>query len=215
MGIVAVPRPLIAVDTRPVDSTPWALWNAVERAAAAAALAILAPALLATAAVVWILSGRFPLVAHRRVGRGGRPFWMWKLRTMWNTPSFWRDEVPPPPKTGNDPRVRGGFARFLRRHSIDELPQLVHVVTGRMALVGPRPLTAMELDAHYRQGARVEVLRVRPGLTGLWQVLGRSRLGYAQRRRLDVFLVRHRRLRLWLWILRRTIPQVISGRNAW
>jgi lipopolysaccharide/colanic/teichoic acid biosynthesis glycosyltransferase len=83
-----------------------------------------------------------------------------------------------------------------------------------MALVGPRPLTAGELDRHYAEHA-AEVLTVRPGLTGLWQVLGRSKLTYAQRRRLDLFLVRHPLVRLQVRILLRTIPQVFSGRNSW
>lgn len=113
-----------------------------------------------------------------------------------------------------DPRVTSRFARLCRRHSIDELPQLVHVISGKMALVGPRPLTRRELDRYYGEDA-AEMVCARPGMTGLWQVMGRSRLTYRQRRRLDLFLVRHPSVGLELWVLLRTIPNVITGRNAW
>ncbi len=175
--------------------------------------AALAPMAL-IAMTIAILSRRWPLVAHRRVGRGGRPFWMWKFRTMWDSPVYVEDRGLPPPKEESDDRVSSGFARWLRRHSIDELPQLWHVVRGEMALVGPRPLTRQELEVHYRD-AMSEILGVRPGMTGLWQVSGRSRLSYAQRLRLDLFLVRHRCVRLTMRILWRTVPQVLRGADAW
>ena len=81
-------------------------------------------------------------------------------------------------------------------------------------LVGPRPLTRSELELHYQDDV-AEILMVRPGLTGLWQVMGRSRLTYRQRRRLDLLLVRKQSARLYLRILLRTIPQVLTGKNSW
>ena len=83
-----------------------------------------------------------------------------------------------------------------------------------MSLVGPRPLTREEMRAHYASDAP-EVLSVKPGITGLWQVMGRSRLTYPQRRRLDLFLVRKRSARLYAAILLRTLPEVLAGRNSW
>jgi lipopolysaccharide/colanic/teichoic acid biosynthesis glycosyltransferase len=83
-----------------------------------------------------------------------------------------------------------------------------------MALVGPRPLTRSELELHYQDDV-AEILMVRPGLTGLWQVMGRSRLTYRQRRRLDLLLVRNQSALLYLRILLRTIPQVLTGKNSW
>ena len=83
-----------------------------------------------------------------------------------------------------------------------------------MALVGPRPLTAAELRRHYR-GLEDEIVAVKPGITGLWQVAGRSRLSYAERRELDLRLVREGSLRLHLAILARTIPAVLAGKDAW
>ncbi len=182
------------------------------------------PILLVAGLIIGLLSGRSPLVAIDRVGRGGLPFAMLKLRTMWSRTgcersrfgglvAYMEGEFVPPVKSAGDPRIQSRFARFCRRYSIDELPQLLHVLTGAMALVGPRPLTSVELDAYYDADA-VEVTQVRPGLTGLWQVMGRNRLTYPQRRRLDLFLVRHRSVLLNLWILWRTIPQVVRGMDA-
>jgi lipopolysaccharide/colanic/teichoic acid biosynthesis glycosyltransferase len=97
---------------------------------------------------------------------------------------------------------------------MDELPQLAHVVVGQMSLVGPRPITHAELVKHYGSSAD-EVTGILPGITGLWQVLGRDRLTYSRRRRLDLFLVRHFSTRLYSLILLRTIPSVLFGKNAW
>jgi lipopolysaccharide/colanic/teichoic acid biosynthesis glycosyltransferase len=197
------------------------LLSAIEQLIALAITLAFSPVLITVTAVVWILSRSAPLVAHRRVGRNGVPFWMLKFRTMWNdvpgTSGLVEklgDSHVPNLKIGGDPRVTSRFAAFCRKHSIDELPQLLHVVTGQMSLVGPRPVTAAEWDAHY--GARAtEVLRLKPGLTGLWQTRGRNRLTYRQRRRLDIFLARHYCLLLYLRILGTTVPRVLAGRDAW
>jgi lipopolysaccharide/colanic/teichoic acid biosynthesis glycosyltransferase len=162
------------------------------------------------------------MVAHLRVGYHGRPFWMLKFRTMWGPGTVYStgrwierlaNEVPES-KGSEDPRVCSRFARLCRKFSVDELPQLVHVVAGQMSLVGPRPITGAELMKHYGPSAE-EVTGILPGITGLWQVLGRDRLTYARRRRLDLFLVRHFSTRLYFLILLRTIPSVLFGRNAW
>ena len=105
------------------------------------------------------------------------------------------------------------LALFCRRFSLDELPQLIHVLSGRMRLVGPRPITHEEWNEHYGPLA-VEVLSVSPGMTGLWQVVGRNRLTYGQRRRLDLFYARHRGPQLDLLLLLRTPARVLSGRDA-
>src|SRR5581483_9413341 len=149
-----------------------------------------------------------------------------KLRTMWDrrAASLTRlsliERLTPEPKqaieikAALDPRVTSRFAGLFRRYSIDELPQLWHVVRGEMALVGPRPLTAVEIEAHYSSVA-TQILRMKPGISGLWQINGRSSLSYVQRRRLDLFLVRNWSLQLYLTILIRTIPTVLAGKNAW
>jgi lipopolysaccharide/colanic/teichoic acid biosynthesis glycosyltransferase len=117
-------------------------------------------------------------------------------------------------KTECDRRISSSFAAWCRRHSLDEIPQLVHIVRGEMSFVGPRPITRAELDAHYEDCAP-EVLSLRPGLTGLWQVMGRNRLTYAQRRRLDLLLVRRASPRFFLAILIRTIRCVLRGYGAY
>jgi len=123
-------------------------------------------------------------------------------------------EEAPERKVADDPRIGNGFARFCRRHSIDEIPQLWHVARGQMSLVGPRPLTHGELDKYYGRESG-ELLRVKPGLAGLWQISGRNRLNYRQRKQLDLRYVRERSLGLYLSILARAIPEVVRGANSW
>jgi lipopolysaccharide/colanic/teichoic acid biosynthesis glycosyltransferase len=199
----------------------WRMVAAAERGAALVLLILFSPLLLIAAATVVFLSKDCPFVAHRRVGRGGRPIRVIKLRTMWGTaPRSGRALIEdlestyvPELKSAADPRITSTFAAFCRRYSIDELPQLWQTVRGEMALVGPRPITAEELRHHYGRSAP-EVLSVAPGITGLWQVKGRNRLTYRQRRRLDVFLVRNWSPRLYLFILGSTGRAVLSGRNS-
>ena len=170
--------------------TDW-IWQAVavcERAAAVILLLLALPLLAVCALSLGILSGRTPLIAHRRVGWRGASLWMLKLRTMWDGDAprraGWIERVDvdggPELKSAEDSRVPSRLARFCRRHSIDELPQLWHVISGEMSLVGPRPITNRELRLHYGAHAD-EVLQAKPGLAGLWQISGRSRLTYAER----------------------------------
>lgn len=196
----------------------------IEQTAAIGVLIVLGPVLAILAAAIWAVSRRTPFVAHLRVGQEGRPLRVFKYRTMWGGRAGSRipalrlvEDVTDktcPVKHENDPRVTSRFAQILRRHSIDELPQLLHIARGEMSLVGPRPITAAELEAHYGSHAE-EVLTARPGLTGLWQTMGRNRLTYRQRLRLDLFLVRRCCFRLYLRVLWRTIPRVFSGKDAW
>ena len=180
-----------------------------ERSIAAVLLVLASPLILAIAVTILLVSRRPPLIRHARVGWLGRPLLMLKFRTMWGA-----DVEAQPVKTPHDPRITSRFARFCRRHSLDELPQLIHVVRGEMSFIGPRPITASELDEYYGSASE-EVLSVRPGLTGLWQVRGRSRLSYARRKRLDQFLVRRGSSALRLHILLCSIRDIFSGRDAW
>ena len=225
MAQAAIHWPTAAIQVRTIRyPAGWFLVQAAERVAAAALLIVCSPILIVAALVIMALSGRSPLVAHRRVGQHGASLWVLKLRTMWQ-----RDDKPqirtgfiehlaetnvPAVKAGFDPRVTSRFAALLRKYSVDELPQLVHVVLGRMSLVGPRPLTRVELSTYYGEHA-AEVVQIQPGLTGLWQIRGRNRLNYRQRRRLDLFLVRHFCLLLYLKLLVSTPARVLTGRDAW
>ena len=206
------------------ENSAWQIVCVFERAAAFALLILALPLIAICAAIIGIRCRRTPLIAHRRVGRNRAPLWVLKLRTMWGPETrrqkacgaieYIREHSGPECKLENDPRVPGGFPRFLRRHSIDELPQLWHVMLGDMSLVGPRPLTEGELRRHYGASTE-EVLSVRPGLAGLWQISGRNRLSYADRRRLDLEFVRQRSPGMYLRILLRTLPEVVRGRNSW
>jgi exopolysaccharide production protein ExoY len=147
---------------------------------------------------------------------------MLKLRSMWETPaprsSGWIEYViGEPPEDGKqvrDPRVTSRFAAFCRRHSIDEIPQFWHVFRGEMSLVGPRPLTSIELVRHYGPHAS-ELVSVKPGLTGLWQVSGRSNINFPERASLDLKLIRELSLKMYLAILLRTFRALVIGQGAW
>src|SRR3954451_18431185 len=172
---------------------------------AAIALAILSPVLL-VAAIAIKLTSRGPVVyRQRRVGLGGREFEMWKLRTM--------VQGSDPGGVGkvvyrDDPRVTAP-GRLLRRTSLDEIPNLVNVLRGEMAIVGPRPTIKAQVDSYTaRQKRRHEVL---PGITGWAQVQGRAGIPWEERIELDVHYVEHRSAMLDLRILTRTAWLLVSG----
>ncbi|MFN3374887.1 MAG: sugar transferase, partial [Chloroflexus sp.] len=115
-------------------------------------------------------------------------------------------------KLKDDPRITP-IGRFLRRTSIDELPQLFNVLLGQMSLVGPRMITTGEM--HHFGRWQHNLLTVRPGLTGLWQISGRSNLGYEHRVRLDMHYIRNYSIWLDLLIIYRTIPALLKGEGAY
>ncbi len=204
----------------------WDYLGICERLLAILLLVLLSPLLVAIAIAILVLSGRSPLIAHRRVGRFGADLWVLKFRTMWPhrtavaplrtllTVERIADDSGPDLKGPGDLRVVSRFARFCRKHSLDELPQLAHVATGDMALVGPRPVTRAEVERVFGPHA-VEILRVKPGITGMWQVSGRNRLSDEERRRLDLECARRRSLRAYAGILIRTLPEMLNGANTW
>jgi exopolysaccharide production protein ExoY len=212
--------PIIREAAPPEDLT-WQAVGLLERGAALLLLILVAPVLAISALAIFLLSGRTPLIAHRRVGWRGADLWMLKLRTMWSPcgplPACVIERIDdgfgPSRKRPGDARVPNAFARFCRRHSIDELPQLWHVVRGEMSLVGPRPLTVGEIREFYGDSAE-ELLRVKPGLAGLWQTSGRNRLTYEERRQLDLEFVRCRSVSMYLRIILRTLPEICSGANT-
>ncbi|HTT94705.1 MAG TPA: sugar transferase [Solirubrobacterales bacterium] len=181
--------------------------HAVDRLLAALGLVVLSPLLLAAA--IWIkLDSRGPvLYRQRRVGQGERPFEMLKLRTM----AAGSDPVGVGTAVlRDDPRVtRSG--RFLRRTSLDEIPNLVNVLRGEMAIVGPRPTLAAHVEHFSIAGhARFDVL---PGITGWAQVRGRAGIPWEERVELDAWYATHRTLWLDLRILAKTIALVVTGQG--
>lgn len=180
----------------------------VDRAGAAVLLVVLAPLLLALVAAVGATSAGPAVFTQPRRGRGGEVFRIVKLRTMVHGAE---DEVADVgAKHPADPRVTP-VGRVLRRWSLDELPNLWNVVRGEMSLVGPRP---DHLDSELDRLAPRR-LDVRPGLTGLWQVSGRSELDVGHRARLDLHYVEHWSLGLDARILARTVGAVLTGRGAY
>lgn len=182
---------------------------------------LLAPLLLMISLVLVRDSG--PIIySHPRTGRHGRTFGCLKFRTMVpDAEQVLRDLLHHDPqlqrewlrdqKLRNDPRVTA-IGRFLRRTSLDELPQLWNVLKGDMSLVGPRPVMREEWQ---RYGSRLDTyLAAKPGVTGLWQVMGRSDTDYRRRVALDSFYVRKRSLLLDAYILLVTVRVVLGGRGA-
>ncbi|HSL69441.1 MAG TPA: sugar transferase, partial [Longimicrobiales bacterium] len=152
-----------------------------------------------------------------RTGLGGRRFRMYKLRTMVRDAETLKAKYAhlsvlhyPDFKILDDPRVTR-VGRFLRRTSLDELPQIFNVLRGEMSLVGPRPTSFAAETYRLWHTTRLDV---KPGLTGLWQVCGRNELEFDDRLRLDIAYVRHRCLALDLVILARTVGVVLRGKGA-
>ena len=158
------------------------------------------------------------LFVQMRTGKGGCRFPMFKFRTMVVDAAKLEAKLAhlsklkwPDFKIENDPRVTR-MGRFLRRTSLDELPQLFNVLRGEMSLVGPRPTIFPTDEYQLWQTARLEVI---PGLTGLWQITARAELEFYERVRLDLIYVQRRCLRLDIEILLRTIPAVLRGKGAY
>jgi exopolysaccharide biosynthesis polyprenyl glycosylphosphotransferase len=170
-------------------------------------LLLAGPVLLACAWRIRRGGARSAFFAQTRIGLHGRPFTCYKLRTL-------REDADPytvAPQTGEDPRITP-VGRFLRRSSLDELPQLWNVLRGEMSLVGPRPEMPFIVD-HYDEWQRRR-LTVKPGLTGLWQILGRKDLPMHANLQYDFYYIRNRGVALDLSILLRTIGAVLSRRGA-
>ncbi len=185
--------------------------RAVKRAfdvvAAGAALVLTAPLSLAIFVAVRLESPGHPVYRQRRVGRHGRPFDIYKFRTMVAGAEFIGAGLAV--QEGDDRITRVGA--LLRRTSLDELPNLLNVLRGDMSIVGPRPTVPVQVD-HYSERQRGR-LRVKPGITGWAQVNGRASLPWSQRIELDLFYVEHQSLRLDARILART-PAMLLGRRG-
>ena len=202
------PRPLYGATKRVLDVT-----------LSLVALCLLGPLLLLIAAVIKWEDGGPVLFSQLRAGFEGRKFRFYKFRSMCvdaerqrGALSAVQERDSPRFKMESDPRVtRTG--RWLRRCSLDEIPQLWNVVLGDLSLVGPRPALPEEVaeyEPHHRRR-----LEVAPGVTCIWQVSGRSRLSFEQQVELDLIYIRTRSLLLDVKILVRTVPAVLSGRGAY
>ncbi|HEV2038332.1 MAG TPA: sugar transferase [Candidatus Eremiobacteraceae bacterium] len=198
-------------------------WTVTKRAidvgVGALLLALTLPLLCLIALAIKIVSPGPALFSQSRVGKNGQLFVFYKFRTMVDGAHLLHNHVAhlneadgPALKIANDPRLHA-LGAFLRRSSLDELPQLWNVLRGDMSLVGPRPALPDEVTSylpHYHQR-----LTVQPGMTGLWQVSGRANVPFRRWMAMDVWYARH-----WspvgdIWILVRTLPAVLGREGAW
>jgi lipopolysaccharide/colanic/teichoic acid biosynthesis glycosyltransferase len=183
--------------------------RALDLILATAGLVVASPVLLAAAIAIRLDSPGPVFYRHLRVGKDGVPFELWKLRTMivgaehQGAGLYIADR---------DPRItRVGW--FLRRFSLDELPNLFNVLQGELAIVGPRPTVAVQVDRYTPHQRRR--LEVKPGITGWAQVNGRTSLSWPERIELDVWYVEHRSLALDLRILMRTVKMLATGQGLY
>jgi sugar transferase EpsL len=182
-----------------------ALKRAIDVVGASAALVVLSPLLAVVALLVRVRMGTPVLFRQQRPGRGGRPFEMTKFRTMTDRRDAGGALLP-------DADRLTALGKWLRRTSVDELPELLNVVHGDMSLVGPRPLLMEYLPLYSDEQARRH--EVRPGITGWAQVNGRNAVTWDEKFALDVWYVDHRSTRLDLEILAKTVSQVFSGHGV-
>lgn len=187
-------------------------------------LIVCAPILLILAAAIRYGSKGMPIYSHERIGRGGKPFRCYKLRTMYvdadnrlnellkSDPALMQ-EWKASRKLKNDPRVTP-LGKLLRKTSLDEFPQFWNVLKGDLSIVGPRPVVYEEVINHFGEKAP-KILSVRPGLTCIWQVSGRNDVSYAQRIELDEEYVDKRTLIMDIKLILKTIPSMIFSRGAY
>lgn len=186
------------------------------------AIPLILPIIIVIAFLVLLSGNTKVLYAHQRIGFCGRPFSCWKFRTMSTNGDEilqkYLSEFPEERATWlsirklrNDPRVTV-LGRFLRKSSLDELPQIFNVLTGEMSVVGPRPIVYDELKMY--GSSKGHYLRNRPGITGMWQVSGRSDASYRTRIALDRFYTQHWTFCLDLHVIVATIPAVVFGKGA-
>ncbi|KQN10701.1 sugar transferase [Sphingomonas aurantiaca] len=189
---------------------------------AGSAFLVFLPVIVLLCIAISLQDGGSPLFMHRRIGRGGRMFPCLKLRTMVrDSEARLRRHLAENPaaraewaldqKLRNDPRITP-LGRFLRKSSLDELPQLLNVVWGQMSLVGPRPIVPAEVE---RYGRYMEFYcNLRPGITGLWQVSGRNDISYRRRVAMDTIYSRTRWVGGDIWIMVRTVPAVFASKGS-
>jgi exopolysaccharide biosynthesis polyprenyl glycosylphosphotransferase len=211
--------PLIGLRDTPLQGSSQVLKRVVDVVLAGCALILAAPLLLLLAVLIRLDSPGPILVRQERIGRRGRPFDFYKFRSMRQGADRelqallkFNEASGPIFKIKNDPR-RTRIGRWMRRFSLDELPQLFNVLRGDMSLIGPRPPFPHEV-AQYQDWHRRR-LEVAPGLTGLWQVSGRSELPFDEMALLDIWYIENWSLGLDFKILARTVPAVVFGYGAY
>lgn len=175
------------------------------------------PVIAIIGALIIFVYGRPVFYSEKRMGLHGRLFTLYKFRTLKPVQGQVKEKDDLEGrvlKNGTPENCRGGFFKFLRKYSLDELPQIWNVLAGDMSIVGPRPMPAHELLHRFGSDAS-KITSVRPGLTGLWQINGRNDLSAEERRRLDLGYVETRSVLLDCKIILKTFSAVLSGRGAY
>lgn len=210
--------PLIAVSESRIRGWNLLIKRMMDIAASVAALTLLSPLLLLIALAIKLDSPGPVLFRQTRIGRDGQPFTLYKFRSMKRDAEEMLEKLMhlneasgPLFKIRGDPRMTR-VGKLLRRTSLDELPQLINVFRGEMSLVGPRPPLPQEVEKY--QDWHMKRLEASPGLTGLWQVSGRSEIPFDEMVMLDIYYIENWSLGLDLSILLRTIPAVLTGGGA-
>jgi lipopolysaccharide/colanic/teichoic acid biosynthesis glycosyltransferase len=199
------------------------LMRTLDVAIALVALIFVLPLMAIVALAIFLQDGGPVVFSHRRIGRGGKPFYCWKFRSMAVDAEarlaelLARDPIAQAEwardhKLRDDPRVTP-LGSFLRRSSLDELPQLFNVLQGTMSLVGPRPIVDAEICKYGRRFHHY--CSVKPGITGLWQVSGRNDVSYRTRIALDCLYAKSLSPRLYIWIVMVTIPAVLTRKGSY
>lgn len=191
-----------------------------------AILLFFSPLFLLIVFLIRLTSQGNPIFGHERIGRGGKPFMCYKFRTMYvdadapyrlqdllNRRPDLKEEWEKTHKLKSDPRVTP-LGKLLRKTSLDELPQFWNVLKGDLSVVGPRPVVETELKTHFGTKAPL-IISVRPGVTGLWQVSGRSNTSYAERVLLDETYIKTQSFLLDLKLILKTVPAVFFSKGAY
>ncbi|HRE48319.1 MAG TPA: sugar transferase [Aggregatilineales bacterium] len=202
-----------------MNPTEYATKRALDLVLIALSLPFLLPIMGLISLSVWLDSRGAIFYSQKRIGKDGRPFQMIKFRTMIPGADKMHAELirttgadPKRPKLVNDPR-RTRVGRWLRRTSLDELPNLINVLRGEMSIIGPRPPTPDEVELY--EAWQRQRLNTLPGITGLWQVSGRSKIPFEEQCLLDIYYIENWSLGLDMQILLRTIPNVLLGNGAY
>lgn len=196
--------------------------RAFDIVASAAALIILSPIMLIAAILVYVDDPGKVFYGHVRIGKNGKPFKMWKFRSMYMNADKMINLLTPEQakqyytefKIDNDPRITK-IGNFLRKTSLDELPQLFNVLCNDMSLVGPRPLIESEIQTYYEDTHDV-LLAVKPGVTGYWQAYARNNATYqsGERQKMEMYYVQNASLWLDIKILFKTVVSVLRKDGA-
>ena len=215
LAIVSVPRERVSGAQR--------LMRIADVTISLLALIVLLPLILLIAATVLVIDPGPVLFRHKRIGRDARPFFCLKFRSMvvdaqarldhlLQTDPDARMRWERDHKLADDPRITR-IGKFLRASSLDELPQLINVLCGEMSLVGPRPIVESEVSRYGRYIS--DYYSATPGVTGLWQISGRSNTTYRRRVALDVAFARSQSVSLYFRILFMTVPAVVFARGSY